>query len=290
MNINDFTEEQLSPVFSCLMSGDKFEALVKFKELSGFDGADCVVAVIEIAKKFADKFKDEEFLLQHVPHKCCKNCIGCCGEYCVKEKYNFFDKTNFKFFGIDCRSFVSVYDYKNLTKHAKIVERKKFGNDDTKYLKRIITIDNDIMRIVKSVHFSRSNESAGKTVKRCVIVNHENIAENIIKRIRKGFNIVSDATDESLHVFNAKVKKGENYNSYVNRIMKDIKKKSNEINEKVNNMTLDETLKYICDNILTESAKKVIVERYNGNVYEFVQDFYPTQNPWEVCLEHMKSK
>lgn len=288
MNINDYTEEQISPVIAYLLSGDKFEALLKFKEISKLDGVDCITGVIEIAKKYSEKFKDEEFLLKHIPEKCCKNCSGC-PLYCTAKKDNFFDKSTFKFYGASCGKFMPIPEYKSYSKNAKIIIKRSVA--ENKYIDETIIIDNDIVKISRVVRFKGSQEAAGKMIKKHYVVNLDKFLDGIIKKKRTSvFSVNQEKSDEILHVFHKKVKKGEKYNDYINRVMKDIRKKSNEINEKVNNMSFEETLQYIFDNILTDTAKSIVSSTYSGNLYDFVKDFYPMQNPWEICLEHMKEE
>lgn len=53
-------------------------------------------------------------------------------------------------------------------------------------------------------------------------------------------------------------------------------------------MNYEDCLTYIANEILNNSAKKIVANVYGGFLVDFIRDFFPNQNVWDIVLHHMK--
>lgn len=282
-----FTDDELGEIISSIIGGNKFGALVAYKKLLKVDGEECIKGVLDLAKKVGEKKDDVSFIMKYTPKCCCKNCLGAaCSAYKVAKKEGFFDKDHCRFFGSGCERFYSVDLFKKEIRKSLFKEAKTI-NDKVSLMQEIY-IDGDIIKIVRYKFNRRNNSMIGKRNIKFYII-EDKFFDNMVKKARKN-NPTREEFDGTLHVYEKKVKKGERYKDYVSRIMNEVKAKSKEVEDKVNGLTFEEALDYIKNNILTETAKKILDSQYNGNVNKFMIDFYPDyRNPFDVCLEHMKA-
>lgn len=287
IKFKDCDSKKLTPVITALINSDKVGALVAYKKETGIDGFECVTDVIEIASMLTDWAKNEDFFEQFCPEVCCKNCSAQCHMFRDATKEGFHNKDKMTFAGARCESFVSIKDFEKKVKNSTIFY--KLPKDDKTYTQLRIDSENDLLRLTISRHYTRNDSIIGKAKTKTFKIDEKKLAPHLVKINRICNKIIKITTEKpKLHIFGKKLLKKETYKEYVDRVMKEKRAEAKAIVSKVEAMNYEDCLTYIANEILNNSAKKIVANVYGGFLVDFIRDFFPNQNVWDIVLHHMK--
>lgn len=286
MFYRDFTEEQMSPIISYIIGGEKFRAISAYRDLDRKSSSEEVIMrVIEVANKISEWLKNKDFALKHVPSVCCVNCIGICSEWKAKMKDGGFNTKQGKFEGSGCQRFVSVNDFIKDHKDCQISFIKADRPDDTRDVVKI-KVEKNISSIAHEV-FNRRQKRVVKVKKRILLVNEDNVLKHVVTMTRRGYRINStENVPNTLTVNGKKPLKGDkNYREYFNRCQKEIRENNKKVEEQVYKMSYEDA----CSEFLktTSPSEKSIIASLGGDVKSYLRDFYNGQSVWQV-LEQLK--
>lgn len=289
MFYRDFTEEQMSPVISCIIGGEKFRAISAYRDLDKeASSEDVILRVIEVASKVSEWLQNPEFALKHIPSVCCLNCTGICGRWKEKTKDGGFNRSSCKFEGVGCYDFNNVDDFVKNNKENQISFIKSKDESKYEYDMVKIKVENKICSISHEVYNYRQKRLV-KSKKRILLVNDEDMLKHAISLIRKGYQIYSNEVVPVTLTIAGKnpLKKDKDYKDYFQRCQKEIRDNNKKIEKQVYEMSYEDACTEFLK--LATPSEKSIVASLGGNVKMYISMFYPGQSIWQV-LEQLKKQ
>ena len=286
MFYRDFTEEQMSPIISCIIGGEKFRAISAYRDLDKSSSSEEVIMrVIEVANKISEWLKDSDFAHRHIPSVCCINCTGACGRWKTRMRNGGFNNEQGKFEGTGCQQFISTNDFIKDHKDYQISFIKANHSDNTQDVVRI-KIEKNISSIAHEV-FNTRQKRLVKVKKRILLVNEDNVLKHVVAMIRKGYQISSAENAPDTLTINGKEpnKDDKSYREYFNRCQEEIRENNKKVEKQVYKMSYEDACSEFLK--LTSPSEKSIIASLGGDIRGYLRDFYNGQSVWQV-LEQLK--
>lgn len=286
MFYRDFTEEQMSPIISCIIGGEKFKAISAYRDLDKESSSEEVIMrVIEVANKISEWLKDSDFAHRHIPSVCCINCTGTCGRWKTRMRNGGFNTEQGRFEGIGCSQFDSVDDFVKNHTNYQISFVKRNNGDNTQDIAKI-KIEKNIASISHEVYNTRQRRLV-KSKKKVLLVNEDNVLKHVVEMIRRGYQMLSAESVPDTLTIGGKdpLKEDKNYREYFNRCQKEIRENNKKIEKKVYKMSYEDACTEFLE--ITSPSEKSIIASLGGDVRAYLRDFYNGQSVWQV-LEQLK--
>lgn len=286
MFYRDFTEEQMSPIISCIIGGEKFRAISAYRDLDKSSSSEEVIMrVIEVANKISEWLKDSDFAHRHIPSVCCINCTGACGRWKTRMANGGFNNEQGKFEGTGCQQFISTNDFIKDHKDYQISFIKANHSDNTQDVVKI-KIEKNISSISHEV-FNTRQKRLVKVKKRILLVNEDNVLRHVVAMIRKGYQISSAENTPNTLTINGKEpnENDKNYREYFNRCQDEIRKNNKKVERQVYKMSYEDACSEFLK--LASPSENSIIASLGGDVRSYLRDFYNGQSVWQV-LEQLK--
>lgn len=286
MFYRDFTEEQMSPIISCIIGGEKFRAISAYRDLDKESSSEEVIMrVIEVANKISEWLKNKDFALRHVPSVCCINCTGTCMKWKAKMVNGGFNSEQGRFEGVGCSQFNSVDDFVKNHANYQISFVKRNNGDNTQDIAKI-KIEKNIASISHEVYNTRQKRLV-KSKKKILLVNEDNVLKHVVEMIRRGYHMVSAESVPDTLTINGKnpSKEDKNYREYFNRCQKEIRENNKKVEKQVYKMSYEDA----CTEFLkiASPSERSIIASLGGDIRSYLRDFYNGQSVWQV-LEQLK--
>lgn len=286
MFYRDFTEEQMSPIISCIIGGEKFRAISAYRDLDKSSSSEEVIMrVIEVANKISEWLKDKDFALRHIPSVCCINCTGICMRWKARMINGGFNSEQGRFEGTGCSQFNSVDDFVKNHANYQISFVKRDNGDNTQDIAKI-KIEKNIASISHEVYNTRQRRLV-KSKKRILLVNEDNVLKHVVEMIRRGYHMFSAESVPDTLTINGKEPSNEdkNYREYFNRCQKEIRENNKKVEKQVYKMSYEDACTEFLKN--ASPSEKSIIASLGGDVRSYLRDFYNGQSVWQV-LEQLK--
>lgn len=286
MFYRDFTEEQMSPIISCIIGGEKFRAISAYRDLDKESSSEEVIMrVIEVANKISEWLKDSDFAHRHIPSVCCINCTGACGRWKTRMRNGGFSSEQGRFEGTGCSQFISTNDFIKDHKDYQISFIKANHSDNTQEVVRV-KIEKNISSIAHEIFNTRQKRTV-KVKKKILLVNEDNVLKHVVSMIRKEYQISSAENTPNTLTINGKEpnKNDKNYREYFNRCQGEIRENNKKVEKQVYKMSYEDACSEFLK--LTSPSEKSIIASLGGDIRSYLRDFYNGQSVWQV-LEQLK--
>ncbi|MGQ4893377.1 MAG: hypothetical protein ACP6IQ_01990 [Candidatus Njordarchaeia archaeon] len=265
-----------SKIFYTTLLLEPLRAITMYARKKGKSIKDSTETLNKIYSDFISFLIQDKYFKDIVPtcEKCCINCFGFCFYFYEK---NWIDYVTGTLRGNDCKNFVSKEELisifetqtgalhfstlsSDILKFALIYDKGYVLWRNLKYNSKVLD-KREVPEIISGLIKTRNNLSRSNRLYFSFFKNKGFIINNILP-IR-----------------------GETYTEYFKRCQKEIKETNIRRSNKLLSLPEEEVVSKLNDYFLKSNLDSIYVNNYNKDIYEFIVDYFPGQDIWEVAEE-----